>query len=106
MAGIFEQWCPETKANFDAMCKHAFREGALTTKEKELITLAIGICVRCGACIETHAQKCIDAGCTMEEIAEMVEICAVMQGGPGTAFGSMALQQAELAMKNRMDNEK
>ena len=101
MGNIFAQLSPKAMENFNKMCADSFVDGKLTVKEKELITLAIAISVRCQACIEAHAAGCINAGCTLEEISEMVEICVIMQGGPGFAFGNIALEAAEKALASK-----
>lgn len=100
---MLEKLSPKLMGEFQNMCATGFRDGKLSVKEKELIALAIGICVRCNACIETHAAGCINAGCTLEEIAEMVEVCILMQGGPGFAYGETALAAAEKALFNKMN---
>lgn len=95
MENIFAQTSPQIMEDFGNMCAHAFKDGKLTVKEKELITLAIAISVRCQGCIDAHVAGCVNAGCTLEEISEMVEICVLMQGGPGYTFGNIALNLAE-----------
>ena len=68
-------------------------------KEKELIALAIGITVKCDGCIVHHTKGCIDAGCTIEEISEMMEVCVAMGGGPATVYAGKSLRIAEELLK-------
>ena len=59
-------------AAFGQMHKQVFPDGALTTKAKELITLAICITSLCEGCIAVHVRAALRAGATRQEIADMV----------------------------------
>lgn len=70
----------------------ALAEGALGTKEKELIALAIGISKQCNDCIGFHVKAAIRAGASREEVAETVNVCVLMNGGPGYMYGAKAIE--------------
>lgn len=57
-------------------------EGGLSVKHKELIALAIGIAVRCDACIYAHVEKCLKAGATSKEVMDAAGVAVMMGGGP------------------------
>lgn len=57
-------------AGFGQLHKQAMAGGALSTKLKELITLAISITARCEGCIAVHVRAALRAGATREEIVE------------------------------------
>ena len=57
-------------------------EGGLAVKHKELIALAIGVAVRCEACIYTHVEKCLRAGATPKEVMDAAGVAVMMGGGP------------------------
>lgn len=57
-------------------------EGGLSVKHKELIALAIGIAVRCDACIYAHVEKCLKAGATPKEVMDATGVAVMMGGGP------------------------
>ncbi|MDU7560006.1 MAG: carboxymuconolactone decarboxylase family protein [Finegoldia magna] len=46
-----------------------------------------------------HTKGCIDAGCTIEEISEMMEVCVAMGGGPATVYAGKSLRIAEELLK-------
>lgn len=73
----------------------AAQAGEIDALNKELINLAIGISVRCEACIVVHVDGALKAGATLQQITEVAEICTMMQGGPGWAFGSTAVACAK-----------
>jgi len=58
------------------------KPGALSTAEKELIALAIGLAVRCENCIYAHVRAALAAGATRQQILETAEVAVMMQGGP------------------------
>ncbi len=92
LATFFQQWlddrqrikaqAPELARAFGGFYQAVMKEGALSVREKELIALAIGVAQRCLPCINLHAQGCVKAGATREQILEAVGVAVVMQGGP------------------------
>lgn len=77
-----KQSVPETLKGFGALFQSVMKDGALKTKEKELVALGIAVAQRCGPCIYLHVQKSLEAGNTREEILEAAGVAVVMQGGP------------------------
>lgn len=82
---------PEAAKGFAALARGATATGALDTKTKELIALAIGIAARCDGCIGFHVRAAIRHGATREEVAETVAMCVYMGGGPSMMYGAKAL---------------
>jgi AhpD family alkylhydroperoxidase len=83
---------PDVFKAFGTLAKAANVPGALDTKTKELIALAIGIAIRCDGCIAFHARSCVKYGATREEIMEMISVAVYMGGGPSTVYGARALE--------------
>jgi len=73
---------PDIARGFGSMFATIMKEGALTVRDKELIALAIGVAMRCEACIYAHVEKCLKVGATPEQILEAAGVAVVMQGGP------------------------
>ena len=60
--------------------------GALTAKQKELVTLLLGVVMKCEVdCLTYHASRCVRAKVSREEVVEGFILCAQMGGGPGMA---------------------
>jgi alkylhydroperoxidase/carboxymuconolactone decarboxylase family protein len=55
--------------------------GALDAKTKKLIALAVAFAIQEPYCIDSYASACTDAGITPEEMAEAVNVAAVIRGG-------------------------
>jgi len=72
----------ELLKGFSALHQAAMKPGALDTREKELIALAIGLAVRCENCIYAHVQAALKAGATREQVLETAGVAVLMQGGP------------------------
>ncbi len=83
---------PGTMAGFAGLHKTASAKGALSHKVKELISLAIGITVRCNGCIAFHVHDAIQAGATRQEIMETIGVAVLMGGGPSVVYGTEALE--------------
>ncbi|WP_068311381.1 carboxymuconolactone decarboxylase family protein [Polycladidibacter hongkongensis] len=82
---------PGTMKGFGEMAKSAITPGALDSKTKELMALAIGIAARCDACLGYHAKAAIKYGATREEVIETISVAVYMGGGPSLMYGAEAL---------------
>ena len=71
------------------------KDGALSTKQKELIALGMAVCAACDYCIAIHVRKCYDAGATKEEMAEACGVAILMGGGPALTYSAFAFQAME-----------
>ena len=90
MARLGEE-APSLMSAFGRLHKSATDDGALSTKVKELIALAIGITVRCDGCIAFHIHDALKAGASREEILETIGVTVMMGGGPSVVYGTEAL---------------
>lgn len=81
---------PEVYAGFTALNQAAMEDGALDRKTKELIALAIAVSRQCDGCISSHARGAAKAGASSAEVADMLGVCLMMGGGPGTVYAPRA----------------
>lgn len=91
---------PEVMNGFNALAQSATKEGALDTKTKELIALALGIAARCDGCIGFHVKTLIKLGVKREELVETLGMAVYMGGGPSLMYAADALQAYEEFMSN------
>ncbi len=77
-----QQFDPNYAKAFMEFVKESEKEGALSTKVKELISVALGVAARCHFCIAIHVKNAIEAGATKQEIVEAGFVAALMGGGP------------------------
>lgn len=93
--GDLSRTIPDTMKGFMAMHDAAVKDGALSAKVKELISLGIAIAVHCEGCIACHVHDALKHGATREEIAETVGVAVLMGGGPATVYGSLAMRAVD-----------
>lgn len=81
---------PDVLDGFVATEKASMQDGALSTKVKELIALAISATRQCDGCIAAHARSVARQQATDAEVAEAMAVVVMMNGGPGTVWGPRA----------------
>jgi AhpD family alkylhydroperoxidase len=81
---------PDVYKGFAALNEAALVDGALDTKTKELIALAIAVSSECDGCIAAHAHGAVEHGASLEEAAEAIGVTILMNGGPATIYGPRA----------------
>jgi len=77
---------------FLEMEKVTFCDGALSKKHKELIAAAIGVVTNCESCMQWHIEQAAQAGATVREVLEAVEVAIEMGIGPATVNARFALE--------------
>jgi AhpD family alkylhydroperoxidase len=80
---------------FGRLHREALAEGALSTRVKELMCIAIGIASRCDGCLAFHIHGALRAGATRDEILETIAVALMMGGGPSSIYGARALEALE-----------
>jgi len=73
---------PKEIAAFSRFLRETLDNKALTTREKELIALALGIAAGCEWCIYLHTRKALEAGAKPQELVEAGLVAVLMAGGP------------------------
>jgi AhpD family alkylhydroperoxidase len=81
--------------SFVNMEQHAFEDGKLQKKYKELIAIGISIRINCESCVEWHIKQALDSGSSEEEIIEAIGVGIEMGGGPATVTARFALDVLE-----------
>jgi alkylhydroperoxidase/carboxymuconolactone decarboxylase family protein len=68
--------------------------GALTTREKALIALAVAHAVQCPYCIDAYTKGSVEAGSNMAEMTEAIHVAAAIRGGATLIHGIQAHKAA------------
>lgn len=58
-----------------------FQEGALTTREKSLIALAVAHAIQCPYCIDAYSSNCLAKGADEEQMMEAVHVASAIKAG-------------------------
>jgi len=69
-----------TTKRFFNLDTHAYRQGALPVKVKELLGLVASLVLRCDDCITYHLIRCHQEGVTSEELEETMSIGLIVGG--------------------------
>nr|WP_254007697.1 carboxymuconolactone decarboxylase family protein [Rhizobium sp. L1K21] len=86
---------PDTMGGFSQLAHGACKDGALTTKTKEMIATAIAIATRCDGCIGFHVEALVKLGCTWDEFNEVLGMTIYMGGGPSLMYAADAVTAFE-----------
>ena len=76
---------------FKAFSRSVFADGALPTKSKQLIAVAVAHVTQCPYCIRGHTNAAVQQGATAEEIMEAIWVAAEMRAGAAYAHSALAL---------------
>lgn len=68
------------------------KEGALSLKTKELISIALSVATHCKWCIAFHVKKALESGATREEIMETCFVATLMGGGPSLMYAQLVVK--------------
>ena len=88
---------------FLEMEQAAYSDGALPKKTKELIAAGISVVIDCESCMQWHIEHVAQAGATMHEVLEAVEVGIEMGGGPATVSARFALEVMEDVGSDKKD---
>lgn len=83
---------PDVMKAFSEMAQAATKAGAVDTKTKELIALAIAVAIRCDGCVAFHAQAAVKLGATRDEIMEVMGMALYMGAGPSLMYAAQAVE--------------
>ena len=95
---------PEPYDAFRAFSRKAFANGALTTKTKQLIAVAVAHVTQCPYCIRGHTKAAMREGATHEELMEAIWVAAEMRAGAAFTHSVLALDEMEKAALLVSDN--
>ncbi len=82
---------PDMYAAFRAFGQRVFAEGALPTKTKQLIAVAVAHVTQCPYCIRGHSEEALKAGASEQELMEAIWVAAEMRAGAAYAHSILAL---------------
>jgi AhpD family alkylhydroperoxidase len=86
---------PEQWAGFVATHDAAMADGEVPTRMKEAVALAISVVKRCDGCIAYHAKAAAKAGATPGEVAEVLGVALLMDGGTASVYAPRAWEAYE-----------
>ena len=82
---------PKPAEAFKAFSQSVFAEGAIPTKTKQLIAVAVAHVTQCPYCIRAHTKTAMQHRATPEEIMEAIWVATEMRAGGAYAHSALAL---------------
>ncbi|KYJ86601.1 carboxymuconolactone decarboxylase family protein [Sulfurovum riftiae] len=77
---------PQQTAAFNQFMMSVEKPGALDTKTKELINVALSIATQCEWCITLHVKGALTNGASREEVMDAAMQAVLMHGGPALLY--------------------
>ncbi|MDX2244378.1 MAG: arsenosugar biosynthesis-associated peroxidase-like protein [Leptolyngbyaceae cyanobacterium bins.302] len=84
---------PELAEKFFAYYGAVFAEGALSSREKALIALAVAHTVQCPYCIDAYSKESLQQGADLEQMTEAIHVATAIRGGASLIHGLQMLDQ-------------
>jgi len=81
---------PAAWAGFLSLHEGALADGEVPAHVKEAVALAISVVKRCDGCIAYHAKAAVRAGATPGEVAEILAVALLMDGGTASVYAPRA----------------
>lgn len=95
-AGRLGKEYPRLMGPFGVLKRHTVEDdGALTSKTKRLIALALAVGNGCEWCIALHVKGSMDAGASKDEIIEACFVSVLMAGGPAVFHMGLVMDAIE-----------
>jgi AhpD family alkylhydroperoxidase len=82
----------DTWGGFSALHTAAMQDGTVPARLKEAAALAISVVKHCDGCIAYHAKGAARAGASRDEVAELLGVALLMDGGPASVYAPRAWQ--------------
>ena len=82
---------PAAEEAFQAFSRAVFADGALDTRTKQLIAVAVAHVTQCPWCIEGHVKAAQREGASPEQIVEAIWVAAEMRAGAAYAHSVKAI---------------
>ncbi len=83
---------PEIYGAFRTFGQRVFADGALPSKTKQLIAVAVAHVTQCPYCIRGHTEEAMKAGATESEVMEAIWVAAEMRAGGAYAHSLLAIE--------------
>ncbi len=72
-----------------------FKPGALSSREKALIALAVSHAVQCPYCIDAYTDSSLQKGATEAQMMEAVHVASAIKGGAALVHGTQMMKKVK-----------
>ena len=99
------QLAPAAATAFRDFGQIVFAEGALSTRTKHLIAVAVAHVTQCPYCIRGHTRTALREGSSEQEVMEAIWVAAEMRAGAAFAHSLIAIDEMQLAGAAQADGQ-
>jgi len=92
LLGRFGELLPEVLKQVGSQANEAYKDGALDSKVKRLMALALALGAGCRNCVLGQTLYALEKGATKEEILETIAVVTSMRGTTGAAESLRVIQ--------------
>lgn len=89
--GQIGEGSPKLAEKFFDYYKSVFEDGALSSREKALIALAVAHVVQCPYCIDAYSRESLQQGADLEQMTEALHVATAIRGGASLVHGLQML---------------
>ena len=93
LARMRRNLAPEISDAFNVLSQKVFADGALPTRMKQIIAVAVAHVTQCPYCIKGHTRAALREGASAEELMEAIWVAAEMRAGGAFAHSIIALSE-------------
>jgi len=90
---------------FAVWMRRVEEKGALDTKTKELISVALAVATQCKWCIAVHTNAALDAGATKDQVMEACFVACLFRGAPSCMYSQLVMKAIEEYQKSSVSNK-
>lgn len=93
LARMRHDLAPEISDAFSVLGQKVFADGALPTRMKQIIAVAVAHVTQCPYCIKGHTRAALREGASAEELMEAIWVAAEMRAGSAFAHSIIAITE-------------
>jgi AhpD family alkylhydroperoxidase len=105
LSDAHHRFAPKPYDAFQTFSRRVFADGALATKTKQLIAVAVAHVTQCPYCIRGHTKAAVREGATPEELMEAIWVAAEMRAGAAFTHSALTLDAMEKATPSLVSDE-
>ena len=93
--GSIAEGNPALAEKFFSWYGAVFADGALSSREKALVALAVAHAVQCPYCIDAYSQECLKNGADLPQMTEALHVAVAIRGGASLVHGLQMLEHVK-----------
>lgn len=93
--GSISEGNPVLGEKFFSYYGEVFKDGALSSREKSLIALAVAHAIQCPYCIDAYSKGSLKEGADLEQMTEAIHVATAIRGGASLVHGMQMMEKVK-----------